>query len=119
MRTMVTKSERQQCERIIQYHKQNAIGGSLRTKFGPTVNLEELTKMARTLAKVFKVSMTKSLASATAVNMLKDVESRINVREFVEKIPNGRSTLPVFLARSAFEFAGWQMVGYFADQRRQ
>ena len=116
MRTLITKAERQKCEQIIRYHTKHSIGGSLKTKFGPTVNLEEITKMTRTLAKMFKVSMTKTLATITAVNMLKEVERR---REYIEKFPNRGETLPVSLTCTTVELAGWQMAEDFAHQRRQ
>lgn len=116
----MSKVERSQCEAIIEYHVQNAIGGSLKTKFGTTVNLEEITKMTRALAKVFKVSIKKTLAKNMVINALKESANRIVIEEFIKMLPRSYNTDNTFsksLTQTAVNLAGWQIASEFANQR--
>ena len=112
------KSERKQCEEIITRHARNAIGGSLKTKFGTTVNVAEITKMTRALAKIFRVSIKKTLATNMAVNTLKESASRMVVAEFVKIFPNSGGDANVELTVMTIKVAGRQIAESFANQRK-
>ena len=114
----MSKAERIQCEEIIARYARNAVGGTLQTKFGTTVNVAEITKMARTLAKVFKVTMKKTLVANMVVNALKKAESRMVVSEFVKIFPNSGGDANVELTVTTIKVAGRQIAESFANQRR-
>ena len=114
----MNKAERIQCEEIISRYARSAVGGTLQTKFGTTVNVAEITKMARTLAKVFKDTMKKTLVANMVVNALKKSESRMVVSEFVKIFPNSGGDANVELTVMTIKVAGRQIAESFANQRK-
>ena len=113
----MTKRERSQCEDIIHGHAWACIGGSLIPGVGTPVNMAALTTMTMALANVFNVSMTETLAAATAVNGLKELAGRMVVSEFIKVFPGLGTIASAALTVTMIESAGWQIAENFANNR--